>query len=131
MDRSTSPSPLTETINELRTMLDRFKGGALPVEEFPFLLGRMETVRETVRLQMAAPSPLQAPDNLLDAQEAAQRLKMSKDWLYANAKELPFVVHMGSALRFSERGIEAYIRGNCSRNVLTARQHKRNIGLVG
>lgn len=50
------------------------------------------------------------PDSLLDVEAAAQRLGMSKDWLYRDAKQMPFWVPHGRVLRFSSHGIDRYIR---------------------
>jgi predicted DNA-binding transcriptional regulator AlpA len=49
-------------------------------------------------------------DRLLKIDEAADRLQMSKDWLYRNWKKLPFTVHLSQRnIRFSLKGIEEYI----------------------
>ncbi len=49
-------------------------------------------------------------DRLLKIDEAADRLQMSKDWLYRNWKKLPFTVHLSPRnIRFSLKGIEQYI----------------------
>jgi hypothetical protein len=49
-------------------------------------------------------------DRLLNVQEAAVKLRVTVDWLYRHHKQLPFVVRHGRPLRFSELGIEDYIR---------------------
>lgn len=49
-------------------------------------------------------------DRLLTVEEAARKLSMSEDWCYRQAKRLPFAVRIGRQLRFSERGVERYIR---------------------
>ena len=52
-------------------------------------------------------------DRLLTADEAAQKLAVSKDYLYRKSRKgrLPFAVRVGkSSVRFSEVGIERYIR---------------------
>jgi hypothetical protein len=38
------------------------------------------------------------------------RLCVTADWLYRHHRQLPFVVRHGRLLRFSERGMEDYIR---------------------
>jgi predicted DNA-binding transcriptional regulator AlpA len=49
-------------------------------------------------------------DCLLDVEEAAERLGTSADWLYRNARRLPFTVRVGSRqLRFSVEGINRWI----------------------
>ena len=47
-------------------------------------------------------------DRLLTAAEAAAKLGLPKDALYRN--EYPFLVRVGSRRRFSEKGIEKFIR---------------------
>lgn len=49
-------------------------------------------------------------DQLLTVEVAAKRLGQSPHWLYKHARNLPFTIHNGRALRFSEAGIEAWIR---------------------
>lgn len=49
-------------------------------------------------------------DPLLTAHEAAQMLSVSTDWLYRNARKLPFSRKLGpKMLRFSRLGIEKWI----------------------
>ncbi|MBI4489181.1 MAG: helix-turn-helix domain-containing protein [Deltaproteobacteria bacterium] len=49
-------------------------------------------------------------DLLLTAHEAAQMLSVSPDWLYRNARKLPFSRKLGpKMLRFSRLGIEKWI----------------------
>ena len=64
-------------------------------------------LRELIRdeIKAATTSP-QGADRLLTAEEAAEMLSMSTDWLYRNAKKLPFTRKLGpKMLRFSEQGI--------------------------
>lgn len=49
-------------------------------------------------------------DRLLGKEEAAHKLAVTLDWLYRKHKRLPFTVRHGRLLRFSELGIEEYIR---------------------
>jgi predicted DNA-binding transcriptional regulator AlpA len=45
-------------------------------------------------------------DRLLTADEAAEMLSLSPDWLYRNAKKLPFARKLGpKMLRFSHQGM--------------------------
>ena len=49
-------------------------------------------------------------DMLLDAEEAAKMLSVSADWLYRNARRLPFTRKLGpKMLRFSSQGIQKYL----------------------
>src|SRR5215471_12437630 len=66
-----------------------------------------ELVREAI--QAATTSPQEA-DRLLTAEEAAEMLSMSTDWLYRNAKKLPFTRKLGpKMLRFSQQGIVKWL----------------------
>ena len=48
-------------------------------------------------------------DELIDVNQAAQRLGLGAGWLYRHATKLPFTVRMGRQVRFSARKLEAYI----------------------
>ena len=50
------------------------------------------------------------PDRLLGIEEAASILGKSIDAIYRHADDFPFTVRDGRSLRFSSRGIQAYIR---------------------
>jgi predicted DNA-binding transcriptional regulator AlpA len=54
-------------------------------------------------------------DKLLEVKEAAAKLASTPDWLYRKSGKLPFVVRMGRNIRFSEAGIEKYIRQRIGR----------------
>jgi predicted DNA-binding transcriptional regulator AlpA len=49
-------------------------------------------------------------DRLLDAKQAAERLGVASAWLYRHAGQLPFTTRVGAHLRFSERGLDRFIR---------------------
>jgi predicted DNA-binding transcriptional regulator AlpA len=49
-------------------------------------------------------------DRLLDFKQTAAKLGVKRDWLYHHYKDLPFWVRVGRRPRFSELGIEDYIR---------------------
>lgn len=49
-------------------------------------------------------------DRLMDAEEAAKMLSVSPDWIYRNAKKLPFTRKLGpKMLRFSSQGIHKWL----------------------
>lgn len=48
------------------------------------------------------------PDENLSAPEAARRLGVSADYLYRNARKLPFTVRIGRRLLFSARGLDRW-----------------------
>jgi len=67
-------------------------------------------VREEVRAEINGRH--RGEDRLVDINEAARLLSATKDWLYHNRKRLPFVRKTGpTSLRFSVRGIQAWIAG--------------------
>jgi hypothetical protein len=89
----------------------------LPVEAIPALLAQLAGVQTALAAHLAscgARSTLAndgKPDQLLTIEQASDRLKISKDWLYRHASKLPFTVRPSPRqLRFSEGGIERYIR---------------------
>ena len=53
----------------------------------------------------------EAPDRLLTASEAAERLGCSPKYVYAHHESFPFTRRLpgGNALRFSERGLERWL----------------------
>jgi excisionase family DNA binding protein len=83
----------------------------LSPEELPRLLGDLEEIKATALARLTSPAlPVQSPDGLLDVDEAAARLRMSRSYLYRHASRFPFVRHVGRSLRFSSNGIENYLR---------------------
>lgn len=75
-----------------------------------------EGARTAQMAWLARGQALTGKDRLLTVEEAAQKLGRSKDWLYRHAGRLPFTVRDGRLLRFSEQGIERYIRQRQGRN---------------
>jgi len=53
---------------------------------------------------------MRRPDRLLNAKEVAERLGFGIDWVYHKQRDLPFRVPLGTVPRFSENGLEEYIR---------------------
>jgi predicted DNA-binding transcriptional regulator AlpA len=82
-----------------------------PLEHLPDLIAQVEALKARLyaRLTSSSPAPA-ARDRLLNVKEAAQKLGRSSDWLYRHGSELSFVVRDGRLLRFSEQGIEEYIK---------------------
>lgn len=51
------------------------------------------------------------PDTLLDVSAAAERLCVSRDWIYRHGKRLPFAVRIGRKhLRFSATGLDRWLQ---------------------
>src|SRR5215468_7791367 len=68
-------------------------------------------IRGIVRAEIKAGIKPQAPadDKLLSVAEACDLLGKSRDWLYHNAKTLPFTRRHGRSLMFSSNGLQRYI----------------------
>jgi excisionase family DNA binding protein len=60
-------------------------------------------------------------DRLLEVDEACERLGMKKTWLWTHADRLPFAVRIGRKIRFSERGIEEFIKTQKGKGILDER----------
>jgi excisionase family DNA binding protein len=89
----------------------------LDCSELPRLLGELEEIKCTALARLTSPTPALPADELLTIEQAAERLSLSKQYLYQHP-ELPFVRHMGRSLRFSANGISEYIS--------TRKQRKRS-----
>ena len=72
-----------------------------PLEPF------IDAIAEAVARKIAARNdPAEREDRLLSAEEAAAMLSVSVDWLYRNARKLPFTRKLApKMLRFSHQGI--------------------------
>ena len=106
------------TLTEL--LRDPTRISALPRDMIADLRGqiaKLDTLLLSCVLAPSAAPASESSDRLLTTAEAAQKLSATKDWLYRNANTLPFVVRVGKKnLRFSEAGMNRYIRLNAGRN---------------
>jgi predicted DNA-binding transcriptional regulator AlpA len=78
----------------------------------PALLGQtlLDAIRQAVRTEIQALGHNGNEDRLLDAKETAKVLCVSEEWLYRNAKKLPFTRKLGhKILQLSHLGIQKYI----------------------
>jgi Helix-turn-helix domain len=87
-----------------------------PSAELPALIGQLveAQARAWARLQQPGPAPAPAEPlpgtRMVGIDEAAQRLGMSRSWLYRNASKLPFATRPnGHNWRFNTRGLEKYL----------------------
>ena len=48
-------------------------------------------------------------DKLLNVGQVCETLNVTEEWVYHNAKRLPFVRKVGGMLRFSSLGLQRYI----------------------
>lgn len=80
-------------------------------EELPNLIGQLESVKAVAWARLTTPTPAaQEHDELLSVEVAAERLGVSKDYLYRHSREYPFTRRQGRKLLFSALGIEKHIR---------------------
>src|SRR5438552_4122196 len=103
-------------------LADPEKAGDLALAEVCELIGDLERCKarlsaRLIELCNRRPPVSDAGDRLLDVEQATQKLGTSRDWLYRHAKKLPFAVRNGRQLRFSERGIERYIKLRAGRGL--------------
>jgi excisionase family DNA binding protein len=93
----------------------------LPLETIPGLLTHLAALQTCLaaRLVEVAGKPYgtvgNGDDRLFTVEEAAEKLGVTTDWIYHRTEKLPFVVRLGRMLRFSEAGIEKYIKHRIAR----------------
>ena len=93
--------------------LDRLRKAAreLPTEELPNFIGGLEAIKALAWARLTAPAPIEH-DELLDVDRAAERLGVSKDYLYGHHHEYSFTRRQGRKLLFSAAGIDRFIAQN-------------------
>ena len=80
-------------------------------EELPDLIGELEAIKATAWARLTAPAlATQEHDELLDVETAAERLGVSRDYLYRHSQEYPFTRRQGRKLLFSALGVDKHIR---------------------
>src|SRR5688500_347281 len=97
----------------------------VPVEAIASLraeLAKLDTLLLTRLFRTASNGHAPDKDRLLTADEAAKKLGFSVDYLYRHSKAkdddsggFPFVVRVGRSLKYSETGIEKFIRSRSGR----------------
>ena len=83
-----------------------------PLAQCPRLLGELERLKASVWMKMTDPIPKQAAseqDCLLTAEEVADRLRVTKAYVYKNAGRYSFAIREGRYVRFSQQGLARYI----------------------
>ena len=83
----------------------------LPVDPLSGLKEILEPwLREVLHQELEKVFNGQGDDHLLTAEQAAEILSTSPDWLYRHANRLPFTRKLGPRmLRFSYQGIQKYL----------------------
>ena len=108
---------MSATSAQLATLLsDPERIASVRPESLPALLGEVEALKARLWAQLQAsavpaqvvPEPSQngAGEQLLTADEAADKLGVSRRWMYRKADTLPFTRRLsGGTLRFSSKGL--------------------------
>jgi excisionase family DNA binding protein len=82
---------------------------SLPREELPRLLGDLAEISATASARLASSVVQARPDEMLDVEEAARRMGVSKDYLYRHQRKFPFARRIGRKLLFSSVGLEKFL----------------------
>lgn len=93
---------------ELECVLNQAR--TLAPEDLPELLGDLEVVRTTALARLAAPVTAPTADEMLDVEQAAARMNLSKDYLYRHHKRFPFARRIGRKILFSSAGLDSFLK---------------------
>ena len=90
----------------------------VPPSRIPALLSQLSALQGAMAARLISADrdeTVSTEDTLLTVDQAAERLGVSTDWLFRRSRTLPFVVRLGRHLRFSNRGIDRYLRNRTGR----------------
>jgi excisionase family DNA binding protein len=93
---------------ELQPALDAAR--TLAPEELPHLIGELEELKATCLARLAAPPMEARPDRSLNLKEAADRLGVSRQYLYRHWRKFKFARQEGRKVLFSANALDAYLR---------------------
>lgn len=102
--KTMQPNPLGE--------LARLIEEAMP-SEYPVLCGELERLKAFLWLKMTYPmrdNQAAQSDRLLTAEQVAERLHISTDYVYRHARQYPFMIREGRNVRFSQVGLDRYLK---------------------
>ena len=104
---------------DLRALVeDPAKVAKIPAGKIAALLSQLSALQGAIAARLISADrdeTSSTEDVLLTVDQAAERLGVSKDWLFRRSRTLPFVVRLGRHLRFSNRGIDRYLRNRTGR----------------
>ena len=81
----------------------------LPREELPRLLGDLTEISATASARLTTFVVESRPNEMLDVDEAARRMGVSKDYLYRHQRKFPFARRIGRKLLFSSSGLDKFL----------------------
>ena len=95
------------TLAALRTWLQQAPPGTTLAASD--VLELLEGLKQDPTLLTSIPSGNGTPDRLLSAADVAETLGVSSRYVYAHAAGWPFTRHLGRSVRFSARGLDAWL----------------------
>lgn len=107
------PEPTPELLAELDLVIRD-----MPTDKIPAVIAALAAkigIASAKILALRSTDNAATPDENLSAPEAARRLGVSPDYLYRNARKLPFTVRIGRRLLFSARGLDRWNRNRQGR----------------
>ena len=95
----------------------------IPADKIPAVLSQLAAAQSMLAARLmqngnsahAQTQTTNAGGRLLTAAEAAAKAGVSRDWFYRRSDKLPFAVRLGRSLRFSEAGLDKWIRSRSGR----------------
>jgi excisionase family DNA binding protein len=101
-----------QAIDVASLLAEPSRAQSLRREQVPALLCQLAALQAVLASRLGSGETIAAvaEDSLLTVAEAAERLGLSRDWLYRHSRQLSFTVRVGRHLRFSSHGIDRYIR---------------------
>jgi len=115
-DREQTPHRLTNNAAFDLSHLDE-----LPLQDIPALLVQLAAAQSMLAARLLIEHDKRQTETtseagkLLTVEEAVRRTGMSGDWLYRHSRSLPFTVRVGRFLRFSEAGLDRWVRSRSGR----------------
>ena len=103
---------------DLAALVEDPAGGDGPHGRIPALLSQLSALQGAMAARLISADcdeTVSSEDTLLTVDQAAERLGVSTDWLFRRSRTLPFVVRLGRHLRFSNRGMDRYLRNRTGR----------------
>jgi excisionase family DNA binding protein len=109
---------IVEPVDLAALVEDPARVATVPPGRIPALLSQLSALQGAMAARLISADrdePMSVEDTLLTVDQAAERLGVSTDWLFRRSRTLPFVVRLGRHLRFSNRGIDRYLRTRTGR----------------
>ena len=109
---------VTEPVDLAALVEDPTRVATVPPGRIPALLSQLSALQSAIAARLISADrdeTVSAEDTLLTVDQAAERLGVSTDWLFRRSRTLPFIVRLGRHLRFSNRGIDRYLRTRTGR----------------